>query len=39
MGMPGLETLIPIVYTHGVKAGRLTLEQTGREMLREPRAG
>ena len=27
MGMPGLETLIPIVYTHGVKAGRLTLEQ------------
>jgi dihydropyrimidinase len=27
MGLPGLETLIPIVYTHGVKAGRLTLEQ------------
>jgi dihydropyrimidinase len=27
MGMPGLETLIPIVYTHGVKVGRLTLEQ------------
>ena len=27
MGMPGLETLIPIVYTHGVQAGRLTLEQ------------
>ena len=27
MGLPGLETLIPIVYTHGVKAGRLTIEQ------------
>jgi dihydropyrimidinase len=27
MGLPGLETLIPIVYTHGVKTGRLSLEQ------------
>lgn len=27
MGMPGLETLLPIVYTHGVLAGRLTLNQ------------
>jgi dihydropyrimidinase len=27
MGLPGLETLLPIVYTHGVRAGRLTLEQ------------
>jgi len=27
MGLPGLETLIPIVYTHGVKAGRITLGQ------------
>jgi dihydropyrimidinase len=27
MGLPGLETLIPIVYTHGVQKGRLTLEQ------------
>ena len=27
MGLPGLETLLPIVYTHGVKAGRLSLEQ------------
>ena len=24
MGLPGLETLVPIVYTHGVLAGRLT---------------
>jgi dihydropyrimidinase len=27
MGLPGLETLIPIVYTHGVLKGRLSLEQ------------
>jgi dihydropyrimidinase len=27
MGLPGLETLLPIVFTKGVKAGRLTLEQ------------
>jgi dihydropyrimidinase len=27
MGLPGLETLVPILYTHGVKPGRLTLEQ------------
>lgn len=27
MGLPGLETLLPIVYTHGVQKGRLTLEQ------------
>jgi dihydropyrimidinase len=27
MGLPGLETLIPIVYTRGVREGRLTLEQ------------
>lgn len=27
MGMPGLETLLPIVYTHGVLEGRLSLER------------
>lgn len=27
MGLPGLETLLPIVYTHGVRAGRITLER------------
>ena len=27
MGLPGLETLLPIVYTHGVQKGRLTPEQ------------
>jgi dihydropyrimidinase len=25
MGLPGLETLVPILYTHGVLAGRLSL--------------
>jgi dihydropyrimidinase len=27
MGLPGLETLIPIVYTHGVLDGRISLER------------
>ncbi len=27
MGLPGLETLLPIVYTHGVLKDRLTLKQ------------
>ena len=27
MGMPGLETLLPLTYTHGVLHGRLTLEE------------
>lgn len=27
MGLPGLETLLPLVYTHGVGTGRLTLEE------------
>jgi dihydropyrimidinase len=27
MGLPGLETLLPIVYTRGVKSGRLSLEK------------
>jgi len=27
MGMPGLETLLPIVYTHGVLEGRLTVNR------------
>jgi dihydropyrimidinase len=26
MGMPGLETLLPLTYTHGVLGGQLTLE-------------
>lgn len=27
MGIPGLETLMPVVYTHGVLAGKLTLNE------------
>jgi dihydropyrimidinase len=27
MGLPGLETLLPIDFTHGLRAGRLTIEQ------------
>jgi dihydropyrimidinase len=27
MGLPGLETLLPIAYTHGVRQGRITLEE------------
>ncbi len=27
MGMPGLETLVPIVYTKGVLAGKMTMKQ------------
>ncbi|HEV3168377.1 MAG TPA: dihydropyrimidinase [Isosphaeraceae bacterium] len=27
MGLPGLETLLPIVFTHGVRPGRLSLQQ------------
>ncbi|MBN1824879.1 MAG: dihydropyrimidinase [Candidatus Eisenbacteria bacterium] len=27
MGLPGLETLLPLVYTHGVRTGRIGLER------------
>lgn len=27
MGMPGLETMLPLIYTHGVLTGRLTMRQ------------
>ena len=27
MGLPGLETLIPLVFTHGVRSGRITLKR------------
>ena len=36
MGLPGLETLLPIVYTHGVKAGRLSLEAMCRKLSTHP---
>src|SRR6266542_3082251 len=36
MGMPGLETLLPLVYTHGVLAGRLTLEELALKLSTNP---
>jgi dihydropyrimidinase len=36
MGMPGLETLLPLVYTHGVLAGRLSLEEMCRVLSTNP---
>ncbi len=27
MGLPGLETMVPLVYTHGVRTGRITIEE------------
>ena len=36
MGMPGLETLLPVVYTEGVLKRRLTLEQFVQKVSSEP---
>src|SRR5215207_5099483 len=36
MGMPGLETLLPVTYTHGVLAGRLTLEELALKLSTNP---
>jgi dihydropyrimidinase len=36
MGLPGLETLLPIVYTHGVLAGRIGLEEMCRALSTNP---
>jgi dihydropyrimidinase len=36
MGMPGLETLMPLTYTHGVLGGRLSLEEMCRKLSTEP---
>lgn len=36
MGMPGLETLLPLAYTRGVLAGRLTLEELVRKLATDP---
>jgi dihydropyrimidinase len=36
MGMPGLETLLPIVYTHGVLKDRLSLEQMCMKLSTNP---
>ena len=36
MGLPGLETLLPLVYTHGVLGGRLTLEELCMKLSTNP---
>ena len=36
MGMPGLETLLPLSYTHGVRTGRLSLEQLCQKLSTNP---
>jgi dihydropyrimidinase len=36
MGMPGLETLLPLTYTHGVLGGRISLEEMCRALSTNP---
>jgi dihydropyrimidinase len=36
MGMPGLETLLPLTYTHGVLGGRLTIDEMVRKLSTNP---
>jgi dihydropyrimidinase len=36
MGMPGLETLVPVVYTHGVLGGRMTLKDMVAKLAANP---
>jgi len=36
MGMPGLETLLPICYTEGVQGGRLSLAELARKLATNP---
>ncbi len=36
MGLPGLETLLPLVYTYGVMSGRLTLEEMVDKLCTNP---
>ena len=36
MGMPGLETLMPLVYTHGVLENRLSLDEMCRKLSTNP---
>lgn len=36
MGLPGLETLLPLTYTKGVLAGRLTIEEMSRKLSTNP---
>jgi dihydropyrimidinase len=36
MGLPGLETLLPLVYTRGVLEGRLSLEELSMKLSTNP---
>jgi dihydropyrimidinase len=36
MGMPGLETLLPLTYTHGVLGGRLSVEEMCMKLSTNP---
>jgi dihydropyrimidinase len=36
MGMPGLETLLPLTYTHGVLKDRITLDEMCRKLSTNP---
>lgn len=36
MGLPGLETLLPLVYTYGVLGGRLSMEQMVEKLCANP---
>lgn len=36
MGMPGLETLLPVSYTHGVLGGKLSLDQLAARLSTNP---
>src|SRR5918997_5501990 len=36
MGMPGLETLLPLAYTHGVLTDRLSIEEMVRKLSTNP---
>ncbi|MGI8495971.1 MAG: dihydropyrimidinase [Gemmatimonadaceae bacterium] len=36
MGMPGLETLLPLTYTHGVLRGRLSIEEMCMKLSTNP---
>src|SRR5215207_444440 len=36
MGIPGLETLMPLTYTHGVLGGRITIEEMCRALSTNP---
>ncbi len=36
MGMPGLETLMPVTYTHGVLGGRLTVDEMVDKLCSNP---